>query len=583
MTGGPPSRSAPLAMNDRKSSGRSSRSLSITSVRRGGLAIQNPSLKRLALAGALTRRANSPFSHSRSYTARPSQTARTCLSPRRLSDAAELEMRSRIESLEEELATIRGKARRQELHAEIMEIAKSSFGQQGETRAALQRRVTELEGELMRIKEDLASEKQRADGMAAELQQKRRGAEELEQRVLTLTEENYRMRAEADRYNGQAIALESRLSFLTPSLTEEDRDRLGQVIAEIINNRPAAFVTLGSVGDTNAEEGEGSPGKLTVNTLSRMVDTLRQEKSDLVDEIQSLRKMLQIEAGISADLRKLMEARALESRERTGDLIKVSNAERDKWQRLASSRDLQVKQLQKRLAESRKSHIPASISEGRRTAVSSDGGFSDLSEIPDLSLNSLDVILSKGTLDGAIIHSLGFPVGQDTTTTPTETLMSVILVSFYDFDLCVSDAAAGLNPNYRTTLSFPGLDMIDDSNLWGALETEGLRLELEAFQVGATAAGAGGAVIGTSHISLGELLQRQADTNPTISGEAVFTVTGSTDMPETLGFVRYKIRFRHPIVDHYEQWKQRKMLERDLGRRGSRCYLSIAHQQMLVP
>lgn len=54
-----------------------------------------------------------------------------------------------------------------------------------------------------------------------------------------------------------------------------------------------------------------------------------------------------------------------------------------------------------------RSHIPASISEGRRTAVSSDGGFSDLSEIPDLSLNSLDVILSKGTLDGAIIHSLG--------------------------------------------------------------------------------------------------------------------------------------------------------------------------------
>lgn len=43
--------------------------------------------------------------------------------------------------------------------------------------------MTELEGELMRIKEDLASEKQRADGMAAELQQKRRGAEELEQRV----------------------------------------------------------------------------------------------------------------------------------------------------------------------------------------------------------------------------------------------------------------------------------------------------------------------------------------------------------------------------------------------------------------
>ncbi|KAF4684780.1 hypothetical protein FOZ62_009921, partial [Perkinsus olseni] len=138
------------------------------------------------------------------------------------------------------------------------------------------------------------------------------------------------------------------------------------------------------------------------------------------------------------------------------------------------------------------------------------------------------------------------------------------LVSFYDFDLCVSDAAAGLNPNYRTTLSFPGLDMINDNNLWRVLETEGLRLELEAFQVGATAA-AGGAVIGTSHISLSDLLQRSEDPNPTITGEAVFAVASpSGDVSEAVGSVRYKLRFRHPIVDHYDQWRLRKATE-DLG------------------
>ncbi|KAF4705311.1 hypothetical protein FOZ62_009144, partial [Perkinsus olseni] len=137
---------------------------------------------------------------------------------------------------------------------------------------------------------------------------------------------------------------------------------------------------------------------------------------------------------------------------------------------------------------------------------------------------------------------------------------------FYDFDLCVSDAAAGLNPNYRTTLSFPGLDMINDNNLWRVLETEGLRLELEAFQVGATAA-AGGAVIGSSHISLSDLLQRSEDPNPAITGEAVFAVASpSSDVSETVGSVRYKLRFRHPIVDHYDQWRLRKATE-DLGRR----------------
>ncbi|KAF4719837.1 hypothetical protein FOZ63_011104, partial [Perkinsus olseni] len=97
----------------------------------------------------------------------------TCPSPRHPSTDAELEMRSRIESLEEELAAIRGsvptpsrigpasgssrmkvdasprtplwsseevtalrkkleesETRRRELHAEITEIARSSFGQQ---------------------------------------------------------------------------------------------------------------------------------------------------------------------------------------------------------------------------------------------------------------------------------------------------------------------------------------------------------------------------------------------------------------------------------------------------------------------
>ncbi|KAF4692316.1 hypothetical protein FOZ63_014769 [Perkinsus olseni] len=161
-----------------------------------------------------------------------------------------------------------------------------------------------------------------------------------------------------------------------------------------------------------------------------------------------------------------------------------------------------------------------------------------------------------------MIHSMGFPIGQG----HSETLMSVVLVSFYDFDLCVSDAAAGLNPNYRTTLSFPGIDVINDNNLWHVLETEGLRLELEAFLVGATAA-AGGAVIGTSHISLSEVLQRSEDPNPTITGEAVFAVAGpSGDVSQTVGTVRYKIRFRHPIVDHYDQWRLRKATE-DLGRR----------------
>ncbi|KAF4717512.1 hypothetical protein FOZ62_006703, partial [Perkinsus olseni] len=321
--------------------------------------------------------------------------------------------------------------------------------------------------------------------------------------------------------------------FLMPSLTDDDKQQLRQVISGLINNRPAAFATIGSEIPMSSTAGEeGTAGGLTVNSLSRMVDTLRSEKSDLVDEIQSLRKMLQIEAGMSEDMRKLMEANSAESRQRVAELIK----ERDKWQRLAANRDLQTKQLQKKLVESRKSHIPASISEGRRTAVSvgSDGGFSDLSEIPDLSLNSLDVILSKGTLDEAMIHSMGFPIGRG----HSETLMSVVLVSFYDFDLCVSDAAAGLNPNYRTTLSFPGIDMINDNNLWRVLETQGLRLELEAFQVGATAA-AGGAVIGTSHISLSEVLQRSEDPNPTITGEAVFAVAGpSGDVSETVGSVQ---------------------------------------------
>ncbi|KAF4711885.1 hypothetical protein FOZ62_032072, partial [Perkinsus olseni] len=148
-------------------------SASARGVRRGGLATQNPSLKRLALAGSLTRRSNSPFSHARPYSTRSSRSVRTCPSPRHPSTDAELEMRSRIESLEEELATIRGsapapsrigpapgswsvkadasprtplwssedvtvlrekleesEARRRELHAEITEIAKSSFGQQ---------------------------------------------------------------------------------------------------------------------------------------------------------------------------------------------------------------------------------------------------------------------------------------------------------------------------------------------------------------------------------------------------------------------------------------------------------------------
>ncbi|KAF4695348.1 hypothetical protein FOZ60_004839 [Perkinsus olseni] len=107
--------------------------------------------------------------------------------------------------------------------------------------------------------------------------------------------------------------------------------------------------------------------------------------------------------------------------------------------------------------------------------------------------------------------------------------------------------------------------MINDNNLWRVLETEGLRLELEAFQVGATAA-AGGAVIGTSHISLSDLLQRSEDPNPTITGEAVFAVASpSGDVSEAVGSVRYKLRFRHPIVDHYDQWRLRKATE-DLGR-----------------
>ncbi|KAF4717214.1 hypothetical protein FOZ62_019413, partial [Perkinsus olseni] len=139
------------------------------------------------------------------------------------------------------------------------------------------------------------------------------------------------------------------LSFLMPSLTDDDKQQLRQVISGLINNRPAAFATIGSEIPMSSRE-EGTAGGLTVNSLSRMVDTLRSEKSDLVDEIQSLRKMLQIEAGMSDDMRKLMEANSAESRRRVAELIK----ERDKWQRLAANRDLQTKQLQKKLVESRK-------------------------------------------------------------------------------------------------------------------------------------------------------------------------------------------------------------------------------------
>ncbi|KAF4743620.1 hypothetical protein FOZ63_012363, partial [Perkinsus olseni] len=175
MTG--PSRPTSLASKGKGSRGSNGRSqpsaASARGVRRGGLATQNPSLKRLALAGSLTRRSNSPFSHARPYSTRSSRSARTCPSPRHPSTDAELEMRSRIESLEEELATMRGsvptpsrigpapgssrvkvdasprtplwsseevtvlrkkleesETRRRELHAEITEIAKSSFGQQ---------------------------------------------------------------------------------------------------------------------------------------------------------------------------------------------------------------------------------------------------------------------------------------------------------------------------------------------------------------------------------------------------------------------------------------------------------------------
>ncbi|KAF4742021.1 hypothetical protein FOZ63_022429, partial [Perkinsus olseni] len=105
------------------------------------------------------------------------------------------------------------------------------------------------------------------------------------------------MRAEADTYSAQAMALESRLSFLMPSLTDGDKQQLRQVISGLINNRPAAFASIGSEIPMSSPAGEeGTAGGLTVNSLSRMVDTLRSEKSDLVDEIQSLRKMLQIEA-----------------------------------------------------------------------------------------------------------------------------------------------------------------------------------------------------------------------------------------------------------------------------------------------
>ncbi|KAF4674606.1 hypothetical protein FOL47_008997 [Perkinsus chesapeaki] len=537
----------------------------------------------------------------------------TCVSPRNLGRDSEQEMRLRIQGLEEELHALRSsersprrpdmyvcfrlafservwandfnrvkvrlaqqqmlcwwqkleesEARRQELHDEIVQIAHSSFGQQSESRAVLQKRVNELQEEVHKVKSELKAAQQRADGLEAELKQKDRGAEDVQQRILLLTEENNRMRAEADTYSSHLASLEPRLNFLLPSLSEEDKSQLKLVISGLVNSRPGALpsLTAGSIIIGQGIEQLSSTEGMAADRLAPMVDVLRNEKAELVDEIHSLRKMLQIEAGMSNDLRKMMEASSAESRERAADLIKVGSLnrhvahgvqERDKWQRLASSRDLQIKELQKKLAQSRRSHIPASISEA--LSAGSDGGFSDLSEIPDLSLNSLDVILGKASLDAALIRSMGFPIKEGES---TDTLMSVVLVSFYDFGLCISDAAAGLCPNYRTTLSFPGLDMIHDSKLWNALEAEGLKLDLEAFQVGITAA-AGGTVIGTAHVSLYDLLRRSAEPNPAIKGEAIFTVPGSTH--ETIASVKYKIRFRHPIVDHFEQWKHRLTLE----------------------
>ncbi|CAD7927359.1 unnamed protein product [Amoebophrya sp. A120] len=432
------------------------------------------------------------------------------------------------------------------LMEKINSLTSNAFISTADTRVASAKRLERLEEELVekqKALEGAIADKQKVTFEITEMKNKVTAAEE---KYKTTWEENERIRIRLEEREKQAKAVEEQLQVLRDSLPPEERAAVEKSLSLALTSSvvPAAFAS------SQVERGATSvPSKSDVGSiegLTKVVSQLRREKADLAQEMTALQNILRRESEINAELKTLHQYDLADMQTKSEAML----ADREKWERLAKSRETKVKDLQKQIRQLEQVQVE------RDDDVISEAGFSDISADMQQSSenNALDLVVNSAKIEFKVLSQHFFP--NMPIFLAENSLMTNVLIDFYEFDTVSSRTASGLEPRYDSIITCSPFVMNEQAIKF--FNTGAIRFSLQAFAIPqqqqqgqnpALAATQGPpVVVGEAILPLVHLLNcTPLDPNPMVSGTLKFV--SKKDPNTTIAHLSYKMKLRFSVLD----------------------------------
>lgn len=232
--------------------------------------------------------------------------------------------------------------------------------------------------------------------------------------------------------------------------------------------------------------------------------------------------------------------------------IETMRTDKEKWERLAKSRETKMKQMEKTV---RKLEI---MQEEVGEDMVSEAGFSEISDvIQDVKDNALDIVINSGKIEYQILNQHFFP--SLPAYLAEQGLMTAVLIDFHDFDTVSSRTASGLEPRYDSIVTHAPFAV--NEQVIKSFNTGSIKFSLQAFQLQGNQGGQQApVVIGEATVPLVSLLDcTPMDPQPIISGTLKFQSKKDPNVP--IAHLQYKLKLRHSIVDLIHQFMTARNVE----------------------
>ncbi|CAD7938272.1 unnamed protein product [Amoebophrya sp. A25] len=424
----------------------------------------------------------------------------------------------------------------------INQLTSNAFISTADTRVASAKRLERLEEELKEKAAALTEALAAKDKLGAETETLRKKSEEADTKFKTVWEESERMRIRLEEKERQAKAVEEQLAILRDSLPPEERAAVEKSLSLALIAGTASGITAATSAAAAAAAGgavaQPASELSSVDSLTRAVSQLRREKHDLAQEMAALQNILRRESEINAELKTLHQFDLADMQTKADAML----ADREKWERLAKSRESKVKELQKQIRTLER------VQEEKEDDVISEAGFSDISEtVQSSSENALDLVVNSAKMEFKVVSQHFFP--NLPIFHAENALMSNVLIDFYEFDTVSSRTASGLEPRYDSIITCSPFAV--NEQVIKFFNTGAIRFSLQAFTVqqpGMPPAGGPPVLIGEATLPLVHLLNcTPLDPNPMVSGTLKFVSKKDPNTP--IAHLAYKMKLRYSILD----------------------------------